>query len=117
MDTTEIPRSKAERAAFVNAMFAGMQPADKKTLSLSEQLKPIRQELIAKRKSGFNFNQIAQALKASQLKCDVSASMVKVILAGKAAKRRAKIKKLLAQRAANLAAAKNNQPSPGPTAG
>lgn len=106
MDTNIVPQSKAERIAFVDQMFVGIQPADNKTLTLTEQLKPLRGALMAKRRQGYNYTQIAAALKASKLKCDVSPSMIKLILASPAAKRRAKIKKLAAQRAANLAAAK-----------
>jgi len=110
METSKIPQSKAERTAFVNRMFAGMPPAEKKTLSLKEQLKPLRGDLLAKRKEGYNFDQIAAALKSSDLKCDVSAATLRLFLASAATQRRAKLKKLAAKRAANLAAAKAAQP-------
>jgi hypothetical protein len=97
-------------------MFAGMQPADIKSISLSDQLKPIRSQLVAKRKAGFSLKQIADALKVSKLKCDVSPSMLKVILQSPAAKRKAKMKKLAAQRAANIAAAKAASATPTPPA-
>jgi uncharacterized protein (DUF2249 family) len=43
-DIAELPTSKAERAAFVSQMFARMQPADIKSITLSHQPKPIRSE-------------------------------------------------------------------------
>jgi hypothetical protein len=106
MDTTALPATKAERNAFVNQMFAAMQPADKKSATLTDLLMPIRGQLRAKRRQGFTLTQIAEALKASRLKCEVSPSMLKVILQTPAEKRRASIKRMAAERAANLAAAK-----------
>ena len=111
MDTTALPQSKAERAAFANQMFTGLQPAEKKSASPTQQLKPIRSELLAKRKEGFNFKQIAAALKASKLKCEVSSATLRLRLSSPAAQRRTKMKQLAAKRAANLAAANTQSPN------
>jgi hypothetical protein len=115
MDTTALPQTKAERVAFVNQMLAGVQPADKRPATLLQVLKPMRAELLAKRKEGFSLRQIAEGLKASKLKCDVSPATLRVLFSSPASRRRAAIKKMTAQRAANLAAAKA-QPPATPTA-
>ncbi len=112
MDTTALPQTKTERDAFVAKMFAGVKPAEQKATSLLELLKPLRPQLRAKRKEGYSLRQIAERLKASPLACDVSPSTVKAVLGGAAAKRKAKMKKLAAQRATNLATAKPVAPAP-----
>jgi hypothetical protein len=106
MDITAVPQTKAERVAFVNQMFAGMQPADKKADTLLAQLKPLRSELLVKRREGYTLRQIAEALKTSRLKCTVSPATIRALLTSAAAKRRAKMNKLAKKRAANLAAMK-----------
>lgn len=108
MDTTVLPQTKAERDAFFAKLFAGIPPAETKPQSITAMLRPYRRQLVAKRREGYSLRQIADRLKASPLQLDVSPSMIKIILAGPAGKRRAKLKKLAAQRAANLAAAKAN---------
>ena len=106
MNPGGIPQTKAERTAFFDQLFDGIEPAEKKPMSLIAALKPYRAQLIAKRRAGYSFRQIAERLKASRLAIDASPSTLKVVIAGPAAKRRAKMKKLAAKRAAILAAAK-----------
>lgn len=112
MDNTALPQTKAQRDALFAQMFAGLPPAEAKPQSMTAILRPYRRQLIAKRREGYSLRQIAERLKASPLQLDVSPSMIKIILAGPAAKRRAKLKALAAQRAANLAAAKANAAKP-----
>jgi len=115
MDAPILPRTNAERGALVAKMCAGVTPAETKPQSLTMILRPYRRHLVAKRREGYSLRQIAACLKASPLQCDVSPSMLKVILAGPAAKRRAKIKKLMAKRAAILAARGTAAPTPATT--
>ena len=106
MDTTTLPQTKAQRDALFAKMFAGIQPADTKSPSITATLRPYRRQLIAKRREGYSLRQIAEQLKVGPLGCQVAPSTLKEIIAGPAGKRRAKIKKLAALRAANLAARK-----------
>ena len=106
MDNTTLPRTKAERDALFAKLFVGIQPADAKPTSIAATLRPYRSQLLAKRREGYSLRQIAEQLKGAPLCCNMAPSTLKEIIAGPAAKRRAKIKKLEALRAANMAAAK-----------
>jgi IS30 family transposase len=105
MVTPQIPATPAERDALFAKLFAGMRPTETTQVSLYEMLRPLRRQIIRKRKEGFSLRQIVEALKQEPLKLQVSPATLKRVIGGKAAKRRALIKKLAARRAANLAKA------------
>lgn len=112
MDTTSLPRTKAERDAFFAKMFVGMQPAELKPQSIAATLRPFRRQLVAKRREGYSLRQIAERLKTGPLQIEVAPATLKEIIASPTSKRKAKMKKLAAQRAANLAAGKLSAAAP-----
>jgi hypothetical protein len=107
-----LPHTKAQRDALFAKMFAGVKPAAAKPQSMTATLRPYRRQLVAKRREGYSLRQIAEQLKTGPLQCDVSPSTLKEIMVTPAAKRRAKMKKLAARRAANLAAAAEAKKNP-----
>ena len=97
-------------------LFVGLPPAQEKTPSVLERLKPWRSMIAAKKNEGYSLRQIADRLKQPPFSISTSPSTLMVLIGGAAAKRRAKIRKLARLRAANLAkAAAPAQPTAAPT--
>jgi hypothetical protein len=70
-------RSKSERAAAFATAFAGIAPAEQKTPTLAQQLRAIRPLILAKRREGYNVDQICASLKHPDIGIDASAPTVR----------------------------------------
>lgn len=97
---TNSPQMDAD--ALFKTLFANVSPAEKQRMTLLETLKKYRPQILAKRKEGYSVRQIVACLRLPPLNLTVSTASVHAVIGGEAAKRRAKLKKMEAERTAKL---------------
>jgi hypothetical protein len=88
MNPAITPKTKEERDAVFTTLFANVKPADQQSPSVKQLLEPYREQIVQKRKEGYNLRQIAEVMKQEPIGIKIAVSTLQKFARTKSKKHR-----------------------------